>query len=111
MGAALLDVAVSPLFVWSTFTGVLAAELGVPEPSLSVVFAVGLACFTVGVLVGGRLADGLPPRVLALGTAVGVVAGLVLCAEASSVPVLLEGLLIFRTANPLGFLFGREEAS
>ncbi|WP_034270569.1 MFS transporter [Haloechinothrix halophila] len=91
MGAALLDVAVSPLFIWSTFTETLAAELAVAEPSLSVVFAVGLALFTTGVLLGGRLADAVAPRVLAVVTAAGVVAGLMLCAVASSVPVLLIG--------------------
>lgn len=91
MGAALLDVAVSPLFIWSTFTGVLSRELAVAEPSLSVVFSVALALFTTGVLVGGRLADAIPPRSLALVTAAGIVAGLVLCALASSMPVLLLG--------------------
>ncbi|MPY80755.1 MAG: MFS transporter [Actinophytocola sp.] len=103
-GAALLDVAVSPLFIWSTFTEVLAAELAVAEPSLSVVFAVGLALFTTGVLLGGRLADALPPRVLALGTGLGVVVGLVLCAVASSVAVLLLGFgVVLGLATGVGY--------
>ncbi|MPY97977.1 MAG: MFS transporter [Actinophytocola sp.] len=104
MGAALLDVAVSPLFIWSTFTDVLSRELAVATPSLSVVFAVALALFTTGVLVGGRLADAVPPRSLALVTAAGVVAGLVLCALASSVPVLLLGFgVVLGLATGVGY--------
>lgn len=43
---------------------------------LSSVFSTGLAAFTIGVLLGGRLADAIAPRLLALATAGGVVAGL-----------------------------------
>lgn len=104
MGAALLDVAVSPLFIWSTFTETLAAELAVAEPSLSVVFAAGLALFTTGVLLGGRLADAVAPRVLAVVTTAGVVTGLVLCAVASSVPVLLLGFgMVLGLATGVGY--------
>ncbi|WP_176439889.1 MFS transporter [Haloechinothrix alba] len=90
-GAVLLDLAVSPLFIWDTFTSRLAAELGASDTALSVVIAVGLALFTVGVLAGGRIADRVAPRGLALLSAAGVVAGLAVSAAASSVPVLVLG--------------------
>ena len=50
-GAVLLDLAVSPLFAWAVFTPRLSRELGVDQPALATVFSVGLAAFTVGVLV------------------------------------------------------------
>ena len=56
---------------------------------LTTVFSVGLAAFMTGVLVGGRVADSIPPRRLALVTTVGSVAGLLGSAVATSVPVLV----------------------
>jgi MFS transporter, OFA family, oxalate/formate antiporter len=83
-GAILLDLAVSALFVWDVFTGELSREFDVGQASLAVVFSVGLAAFTAGVLVGGRAADRYPPRRLGLITSAGVVAGLLGSAVARS---------------------------
>lgn len=90
-GAVLLDFAVSPLFVWDTFTASLAVELRVPTSFLSIVYGVGLAAFTVGVLIGGRIADRLPPRRIAALCTGGVVAGLGLSAVATTLPLVVAG--------------------
>ena len=87
-GAVLLDLAVSPLFAWAVFTPRLSRELGVDQPALATVFSVGLAAFTVGVLVGGRLADRMAPRRLATICLVGTVAGLAGSSIATSVTTL-----------------------
>lgn len=87
-GAVLLDLAVSPLFVWDVLDDHLAREIGRSTSDLTVVYAVGLACFTLGVVLGGRLADRLAPRRLALATAAGVAAGLLGAAGAPDVTAL-----------------------
>lgn len=87
----LLDFAVSPLFIWDTFTAALSRDLHVSLPSLSFVFSLSLAAFTVGVLVGGRAADSVAPRRLALVTGCGVVLGLGMAAIAVSLIVLIVG--------------------
>src|SRR5689334_10191594 len=88
-GAILLDLAVSTLFVWDVFVPVIAGQLRVGSGSLSVVFSVGLAAFTAGVLGGGALADRLSPRALAIAVAAVTSAGLAATAGASSVPELV----------------------
>lgn len=88
-GAVLLDLAVAPLFVWDVLDDSLAREVGRSPSALTVVYAVGLACFTVGVVFGGRLADRMPPRRLALLTAAGVVVGLAGTAVAPNVPTMV----------------------
>lgn len=84
-GAVLLDLAVSPLFAWDVFTGSLRGELGADETQLAGVFSLGLVAFTAGVLGGGRLADSVAPRRLALVTGAGAVLGLLGSAAATSV--------------------------
>lgn len=103
-GAVLLDLAVSPLFAWDVFAVAFARRLRVDAASLTLVFAVGLACFTVGVLVGGRAADRVSPRRLAGLTAAGVVAGLAGAGAAFSVPVLLAAFgVVLGAATGLGY--------
>ncbi|KIH99524.1 hypothetical protein LP52_06415 [Streptomonospora alba] len=103
-GAALLDFAVSPLFLWDAFSGVLSSELQVSSPSSSLAYAVGLAAFTAGVLVGGRLADAVAPRRLALVVGGGVVLGLAATASAESLPVLVLGFgVVLGGATGLGY--------
>ena len=84
-GAVLLDLAVSPLFAWDVFAGSLRRDLGVDDAVLASVFSVGLVSFMAGVLVGGRIADSVSPRLLALVTLTGTVAGLLGSAAATSV--------------------------
>lgn len=95
-GAVLLDLAVSPLFTWGAVRDRLAQDLGVAGHALDVAYAVGLAAFTTGVLLGGRVADRVAPRRLALVVAAGLVAGLTLVAGAGSVAqvVLGHGVLV-----------------
>jgi MFS transporter, OFA family, oxalate/formate antiporter len=95
-GAVLLDLAVSPLFAWDVFTESLQRDLGSGGAALTSVFSIGLVTFMVGVLVGGRAADSVSPRRLALVTAVGSVAGLLGSAVAPSVAlmVLTFGVLL-----------------
>jgi MFS family permease len=88
-GAVLLDLAVSPLFAWDVFTVSLRRDLGVGDAQLASVFSVGLAAFMVGVLVGGRVADSVSPRRLALVTAGGTVLGLLGSAAAASLHTLI----------------------
>lgn len=103
-GAALLDFSVSPLFLWDTFSASLSSELHTPTPSLSLAYSTGLAAFTAGVLVGGRVADAVAPRRLTLMTGGGVVAGLVTTALASSLPVLVVGFgIVLGGASGLGY--------
>ena len=45
-GAVLADLAVSPMFAWDIFAGAFAHRLGAGASSLTLVFSVGLACFT-----------------------------------------------------------------
>lgn len=96
LGAMLLDLTVSPLFAWEVFTESLQRELRQGPTVLTTVFSVGLAAFMTGVLVGGRVADSISPRRLALVTTVGTVAGLLGSAAATSVPamVLAFGVLL-----------------
>ncbi|GLZ48362.1 MFS transporter [Actinomycetospora sp. NBRC 106375] len=95
-GAVLLDLAVSPLFAWDVFTGVLGRELGAGGTALAAVFSVGLVAFMAAVVVGGRLADRVAPRRLAAAAAVGMVAGLLGSGAASSVAatVLAFGVVV-----------------
>lgn len=103
-GAVLVDLAVSPLFAWNVFAGAFAHRLGVGASLLTLVFSVGLACFTVGVLMGGRAADRVSPRRLAVLTAVGVVAGLAGAGVAFSVPMLIAAFgAVFGAAAGLGY--------
>ncbi|MHC1559010.1 MFS transporter [Actinomycetospora sp. C-140] len=88
-GAVLLDLAVSPLFAWDVFTGALGRELGADGTALAAVFSVGLAAFMTAVVVGGRLADRVAPRRLAVVAAVGMVAGLLGSGAAGSVATIL----------------------
>ncbi len=89
VGAVLLDLAVSPLFAWDVFTESLRRDLGADDTLLAAVFSVGLAAFTAAVLIGGRVADSVAPRRLALLTAVGTVSGLLGSAAATSVSTML----------------------
>lgn len=84
-GAILLDLAVSPLFIWNIFADPLARAFHVSSTQTSLVFSLGLAAFGVGVLAGGRLADTMAPRWLAAGSALGMFAGLGLAALAPSI--------------------------
>ncbi|GAA1388272.1 OFA family MFS transporter [Pseudonocardia kongjuensis] len=88
-GAVLLNLAVSPLFVWDVFTTSVARDLGVGQAQLAGVFSAGLVAFMAGVLVGGRVADVVSPRRLALCTAGGAVAGLLGSAAATTLPTLV----------------------
>ena len=104
-GAVLLDLAVSPLFAWDVFTPVLGRELPAGDTGLAAVFAIGLAAFTVGVLFGGRAADTVSPRLLALLTGLGAGAGLVVSAFAGALGVLLVGYgVVFGGATGLGYV-------
>jgi MFS transporter, OFA family, oxalate/formate antiporter len=103
-GAVLLDLAVSPLFVWDVLDDALAREIGRSSSALTVVYAVGLACFTVGVVVGGRLADRVAPRRLALATAVGVAAGLAGTAVAPGVVTMVLAFgVVLGAATGVGY--------
>ncbi|GAA1381340.1 hypothetical protein GCM10009613_07120 [Pseudonocardia kongjuensis] len=88
-GAVLLDLAVSPLFAWDVFTASLCRELRVGDTGLASVFSVGLVAFMAGVLVGGRVADAVSPRRLAIVAAIGTVIGLLGSAVATSVVTLI----------------------
>ncbi|MDN5857410.1 MAG: MFS transporter, partial [Pseudonocardia sp.] len=103
-GAVLLDLAVSPLFAWDVFTGSLRRELGVSDTLLAGVFSVGLVAFMVGVLVGGRAADARSPRLLAVVTAAGTVAGLLGSAAATSPAALLVAFgVVLGASTGLGY--------
>lgn len=104
VGAALLDFSVGPLFLWDTFSASLSRELNAPATSLSLAYSVGLAAFTVGVLVGGRLADAVAPRWLALVTGGGVVVGLGATAVAPSLLLLVLGFgVVLGSTTGIGY--------
>src|SRR3954453_9921153 len=96
LGAVLLDLAVSPLFSWDVFTESLQHDLGTTSAPLTVVFSVGLLSFMGGVLIGGRAADRIAPRRLAITTAIGTVIVLAASAFVGSVAlmVLAFGVLV-----------------
>lgn len=103
-GAVLLDLAVSPLFAWDVFTPSLGRELDAGESTLATVFAVGLAAFALGVLVGGRVADAVAPRRLALVTAAGTVLGLLgSAASPSAAAMVLSFGVVLGGATGLGY--------
>lgn len=103
-GATLLDFAVSPLFIWDTFTDSLSRDLRVSDTGLSLVFSVSLATFTAGVVVGGHVADTVAPRRLALYAGGGVVTGLGTSAVAPSLTVLIAGFgIVLGGATGLGY--------
>jgi OFA family oxalate/formate antiporter-like MFS transporter len=89
VGATLLDVAISPLFVWNVLAGDFARRLRLDPTSLASVFSVGLAAFAAGALVGGRLADRVSPRRLAMGIALVASAALLGSAAADGLPQLV----------------------
>ncbi|MDN5791152.1 MAG: hypothetical protein L0H25_09840, partial [Micrococcales bacterium] len=91
IGAIVLDLSASPLFIWSAVSGPLAVEIGVPARALSLAYAVGLGAFTVGVLAGGWAADRVSARLLALIVAAGVAAGLILTGIAESPATVVAG--------------------
>lgn len=110
-GAILLDLAVSPLFIWNVFAQPLAQELGASATQVSLVFSFGLAAFSIGVVVGGRLADTQAPRRLALACAVGMLIGLGLSGVAPSVwLVALSFGLLQGFAAGLGYATAVHEA-
>ena len=103
-GAVLLDLAVSPLFAWDVFTDPLRRDLQADDTALAGVFSVGLVAFMAAVVLGGRIADRVSPRRLAVAAAVGMVAGLLGSAAANSATtvVLAFGILV-GTASGLGY--------
>lgn len=104
LGAVLLDLAVSPLFTWGVYRDRLADDLGSSGRGLDVAYAVSLAAFTVGVLVGGRIADAVAPRKLAWFVAAGLLTGLALVAAAQSVAAVVVGHgVLFGAAAGLGY--------
>lgn len=112
LGAILLDLAVSPLFIWNVFAQPLSRELGVSATQLSLVFSLGLVAFSAGVLVGGRLADRLDPRHLALFSAMGTLGGLGLSAVAPSLWLIALGFGVVQgLAAGIGYATAVHEAS
>lgn len=104
MGAVLLDFSVGPLFLWDAFSGTLSRELNAPTTAVSLAYSMGLAAFTVGVLFGGRFADVVAPRRLALVTGAGVVLGLGATAVATSLLVLVVGFgVVLGATTGLGY--------
>lgn len=103
-GALLLNLAVSPLFIWNVLAQPLAEELAVSSAHASLVFSLGLAAFSVGVLAGGPLADRIAPRRLALACAGGSAAGLALAAVAPSLWLVIIGFGVIQgVAVGLGY--------
>ncbi|WP_046471882.1 MFS transporter [Allosalinactinospora lopnorensis] len=103
-GAVLLDFAISPLFIWDTFSTALAEAVGVSPATASVGYAAGLAGFTCGVLAGGRAADRIAPRRLAVVVGVGTGLGLGLTAVATTLPLLVLGFgILVGGASGLGY--------
>ena len=103
-GAVLLDLAVSPLFAWDVFTASLRGDLGADDTGLAGVFSVGLVAFMAGVLVGGRVADTVAPRRLALVTAAGTVGGLLGSAVAPSLTAMMLAFgVLLGGATGLGY--------
>lgn len=103
-GAVLLDLAVSPLFAWDVFTTSVARDLGADQAQLAGVFSAGLVAFMTGVLVGGRVADAVSPRRLALITAGGSVAGLLGSAAATTLLTLVLSFgVLLGGATGLGY--------
>lgn len=103
-GAVLLDLAISPLFAWDVFTDDLGHELGLGASALAGVFSLGLAAYTVAVLLGGRAADAHPPRRIAVVVALGCVVGLLGCAVAPSGAMLILGLATFAASTGTGYV-------
>lgn len=85
LAALLVDLAVSPLFTWDAFAKSVTRQLGTTPALVTMVFSIGLAAFTVGVLVGGYVSDRQPPRRLILWTGGGCVGGLLGSAMAGSI--------------------------
>ena len=104
IGAVLVDLAMCPLFAWNLFATSFAHRLGVEGASLTLVYSVGLACFTVGVLAGGYATDRIAPRRLAVLTAVGIVAGLLGAGAAGSLLMLIVTFgVVLGTSTGLGY--------
>lgn len=104
VGALLLNLAVSPLFIWNVVSDPLAQELAVSPARASLVFSLGLAAFSVGVLLGGPLTDRVAPQSLALASAVGSVVGLALAAIAPSLGLVILGFGVIQgVAVGLGY--------
>lgn len=110
-GAAILDLAISTLFIWNLFVDPLTRDLGVSLTQANYVFSLGLATFSLGVIVGGALADRIAPRRLAIASGAGMVIGLALAAAAPSFMWIVLGFGVLQgSAAGLGYATAVHEA-
>lgn len=104
-GALLLNAGLGVLYVWSLFLAPLEAELAVDRGTLSLVPAVALVCFTVGMVLEARaLAMTSPPTLAAISLGLAG-AGHILFGLWPSFATLLIGYgVIFGVGGGLGYL-------
>lgn len=110
-GAALLDLAISALFIWNVFVDPLTHSLGISLTEANYVFSLALTTFSLGVIVGGHLVDKIAPRRLAIISGIGMLAGLGLAAIAPSFVWIVLGFgLLQGGAAGLGYATAVHEA-
>lgn len=111
-GAALLDLAFSTLYVWNIFVDPLTHHFGISITEANYVFALGLVTFSFGVIMGGRWADTIAPRWLAIVSGLGMFFGLILAATAPSFIWVVLGFGVLQGgAAGLGYATAVHEAA
>lgn len=102
LAASVANFSVGVVYTWSVFIGPLMATFGVSRTTLSLGFSGMLAGFTAGVLVGGRLAQTAPRRMMWM-AAGGSFAGTLVAAAAPTAVVVLAGVVAVGIAGGFGY--------
>lgn len=104
--ASLLTLVLGTLHAFSVFVEPLEAEYGASRQSVSLTYSIALICLTVSVLFGHRVYGALRPAMFVLAIGIGAALGLMIAANAGSLPVVWLGFgLVFGAANGFGYGF------
>jgi OFA family oxalate/formate antiporter-like MFS transporter len=102
LAASVVNFSVGVVYTWSVFIGPLMETFDVARTTLSLGFSGMLVGFTIGVLVGGGLAQRTPGRLTRI-AAGGSVAGMLVAAAAPSAAVLLGAVVAMGIAGGFGY--------
>lgn len=105
-GAALLNLCLGSSYAWSVFVEPLQTEFGASSFAMSTIFAGSLVVFCATTVAGGgRLADRLAPRSIAIGAALLTTVGMAASAVAPSLWFLAVAYAgVFGLANGFGYV-------
>lgn len=104
--ASLLTLVLGSLHAFSVFVEPLEAGYGASRQLVSLTYSIALVALTFSVLVGHRVYGAVAPAVLVLAIGIGAALGLMIAANAGSLPIVWLGFgLVFGASNGLGYGF------